>query len=1833
MSDALLQLLLRQAEAGEVPDPLLLADLAWLHARMLGQPVEGGPPDRQDDALPADDKPHADDPEQMDDTEHPDDTADQRPGDQDGRSPSPTAKENAPTTAPQPDRQRARARVPALRQEAPPLALSEALRPLVQRRARPTSGALDDVATLERFARTGFLHPVYAQEREKRLRLAIVVDRSRTMEPWAYLLPPLLRVLKWQRAFREVSVWGLDASADPRVAKGLRDPPTSPPETLADPTGQQLVLVLSDLLGSGWWTGTVPGALRSLGRHGPVLILSVLPPTLLRRTAVRRALPGHLHSLGALTPLAHHRWAPLRRRHQRADPVPVPVLSFSPEALGQWARQLASGGALRAADWVAGTAPRPPQDAAQRVERFQAASSEDARLLAGLVAMSPALSLPMVRYIRQIALPQAGPEVEAELWMGGLFVPAGASHDFAPGVRARLLDAAPLEVALDLLTRVGEKLGHSNAPWAKVLADPEALAATDLDPVVAEVLGRLGGVFAGAVEREAGRPPPAHDADEHEVSEEHSPEDEDLTALRSRLAQLLDTTFPSYGEREAMWNLFSVPLIPQTIGAETLVAVAASARETPIEGLLELVRYAAWMRPEAEDLSALTAELGAHLPLTAEPAAPMTLVVRWGEVPEDWPAIRDALQRAGVVPPLRIALGASEDWRALLSEAAHPGSVVLVLGGSGWLGFDPTTPTQAMPSPAELAMACARGATVMALLAPDQSPGISLLKVWEARVEPSEDPVTKARAVAERWLHSLGMTAVAQGFLVHDALIDRGIDALVEGTEADQVLALVRRGLGPDLLLFALLRFGDAAWIGRWQGVARGRSPVRLAPQAWATLSAEEVEALAAHDVMEQTEWGVLLVATRADAPLAAMAARVTRWINETGRGGEVGVAGIRLDALLSWTERPYGEVLHLIGPLPATEEWELLEQRVPQVGPALVLFEGLLPDEGGPIESLDAFLGEDTLPVALSEGTEALREALAPTYKVLLNGGTPRDAFFAFKDEVGRADTVFDDAMDAHEEPPFPIAVEDGGDVEDDDGAETETETEEETPPPPTPPPIGLSADRAVLAFEAFNFGPREKFRLHHDGAVEEVTFQSPWRWEESAQIRDNLYTRGDPRELEQRARLLTRSLPQEVQGQLGRDIRQLLISTGSSSVAAQLLPWELLEMRGFGTFAAGEGNAIVRVLRDARWRPPAEGPEPCALFLWSDAGGSLDVHQHRNALESGPLPVVEVDQVTPKKLASVLADLRRQGRTPWLVHVLCHTSSDSEETWMTWGDSAPTPTSPSHLGELFEPHPAPALLSLAIPNPDLQGQGNSLLLARLVEQLGVPAVGPLHQLGSWSLIRIIGAILQVWREGGSIVEMSTAARMQQDIGGKRGARLALFLPGGAPGTEAPGPEPETPTESEDAEPFRPPSWLSEGTQFLSDPSGNPNDLRVQRWGVIVPEGEEGEALLDAIRPLIAAREEEQGAYAEVLRLPVDGGGQPEAIARWFRTLQHRDLPRYLTLVGTPDRLPFMVERILPAETFVGRIAFDELDAYRFYAERILHMERTDRPTTGEPPIRVHAVQDGSRALGAANEYLVRPLRADLSERAVVTGDDLTLLEALPRAAQEARQGVLLSISQGRGAPPREGWADPAAQRRLQGALKARGSNEWLTASSVAEGSWVEAGAWIAFAAYAAGTLDRDTIVLQTRGWRDLKEAANMERTFLKGVPLDPAGFIAPLPQAALLNPAGPLVFIGALNQVTDVAFRDYANNRTPAYQPIMALLRALADGRRAGVAMSPLRSEAERLNADLMHDHDREARALARGNPFEVDTHWRAYTWMRSQALSDFILLGDPAVRLTSP
>lgn len=366
-------------------------------------------------------------------------------------------------------------------------ALSRALRPLGRRRPRGRESGLDVDATVELYARTGELTPVFAAQPERWFRLDLVVDVSPSMQVWREVADDLHTLLQRLGAFSTVRRWSLRPG--PGAAPVLLGPGggAAAPARLLDPQGRTLVLVLSDCVGDGWHAPGTWRMLRDWTRSTATVLLNPLPRTLWPYTG----LDGPLVPLAARARGARSADLPaavgdgLRHLLAAAYPevtgpwLPCPVAEISAPAAGAWAGTLmATGeGVCEGVLIPPGGRPPDPEDEDPEdedpyaypypypyplppvaepellVDAFRRISSPQARRLAVLCSPQSELSLPVLRAVQAAMEPASGVTVLAELVVSDLFehVPGTESGElrlrFRPGVREELRTSLSAEDA------------------------------------------------------------------------------------------------------------------------------------------------------------------------------------------------------------------------------------------------------------------------------------------------------------------------------------------------------------------------------------------------------------------------------------------------------------------------------------------------------------------------------------------------------------------------------------------------------------------------------------------------------------------------------------------------------------------------------------------------------------------------------------------------------------------------------------------------------------------------------------------------------------------------------------------------------------------------------------------------------------------------------------------------------------------------------------------------------------------------------------------------------------------------------------------------------------------------------------------------------------------------------------------------------------------------------------------------------------------------------------------------------------------------------------------
>ena len=423
------------------------------------------------------------------------------------------------------------------------------------------------------------------------------------------------------------------------------------------------------------------------------------------------------------------------------------------------------------------------------------------------------------------------------------------------------------------------------------------------------------------------------------------------------------------------------------------------------------------------------------------------------------------------------------------------------------------------------------------------------------------------------------------------------------------------------------------------------------------------------------------------------------------------------------------------------------------------------------------------------------------------------------------------------------------------------------------------------------------------------------------------------------------------------------------------------------------------------------------------------------------------------------------------------------------------------------------------------------------------------------------------------------------------------------------------------------------------------PDDLERQRWGVIAPAGDAGDRLLDAIAPLLERRRRQQGrvpVYRVPARMTMD-----EA-ARWKKRVFRSgadvddDLPRYQLIIGDLDQVPLAVQQIQATDGFVGRIAFDDLDGYRAYADKVIRWEDRPAPAANGHAI-LHAVRDGTAATRRGHEALIAPAADILRTRRAagdvrygelrVTGSERPAPDELWAAAAADRPAVLLSLSHGVGVP-RAGTSEAtrggaARQRREQGALSF-GRGGAVTGADVAGRGLLPGGMWLAVACFGAGTAETSDY----RHWLDTLRRTGHAGSEIEHV-LDTLAherpFVAAVPKAALADPRGPLAFVGHVDLAWTYSFFDLDDRPRRRPGRIAGVIQALLNRHRAGVAMRRLLRFFAEVNTELTALQDAQVRAGPGSRAAADDERARrGHLWMLRQDLAGYVLLGDPAVRL---
>lgn len=399
-----------------------------------------------------------------------------------------------------------------------------------------------------------------------------------------------------------------------------------------------------------------------------------------------------------------------------------------------------------------------------------------------------------------------------------------------------------------------------------------------------------------------------------------------------------------------------------------------------------------------------------------------------------------------------------------------------------------------------------------------------------------------------------------------------------------------------------------------------------------------------------------------------------------------------------------------------------------------------------------------------------------------------------------------------------------------------------------------------------------------------------------------------------------------------------------------------------------------------------------------------------------------------------------------------------------------------------------------------------------------------------------------------------------------------------------------------------------------------NPMDLADSGWGVLFAQSDERAGqMYEALRPLLKRRQDQAGVrYREYSG--DDGyltGGSALGFLKRFGTIPGPanpvKIPCYILLVGSPEQIPYEFQYELDHQRAVGRLHFDRIEDYAQYARAVVEAEEAATLRSSRKVAFFGPRHDAGTEI--SNDGLLRPLidsmlaRSDCRVRCLL-GEGATKTElknlltdgAVPDLLFTAGHGVLYRSGHERqfshqGALVCQDWPGkiaPKPEHVFAGLdLDANASLKGLLA--------------FLFACNSAGAPHLNDF------FSDVADPRTVA----------PHPFVSSLAQRLLGQ--GALAVIGHVEQVWQCSFLwEEAGYQTEVF---VETLKRLLDGAPVGWALEPINQRHTDLEAclsRLLQDH-------YRGLP--VHEREIAELWTASRDARNYVIVGDPAVRLFTP
>lgn len=403
-----------------------------------------------------------------------------------------------------------------------------------------------------------------------------------------------------------------------------------------------------------------------------------------------------------------------------------------------------------------------------------------------------------------------------------------------------------------------------------------------------------------------------------------------------------------------------------------------------------------------------------------------------------------------------------------------------------------------------------------------------------------------------------------------------------------------------------------------------------------------------------------------------------------------------------------------------------------------------------------------------------------------------------------------------------------------------------------------------------------------------------------------------------------------------------------------------------------------------------------------------------------------------------------------------------------------------------------------------------------------------------------------------------------------------------------------------------------------------NLKDLKSTGWGIIFAKGDPLEpAIREAMTPLLDLRCAQSSAESTNRYKEYSGERGYIAGERKQNFLERAGLgpgpvepdqvPYYLLIVGSPEQIPYSFQYQLDVPCAVGRIHFDTVEEYAYYAQSVVDAERK-LPERPRKVVLFGAEHDPLTEISVGE--LLKPLQKELQRRA-----DWELETFWGQNASKARLSNLLGgedtpsllFTAGHGVGFRCGIP---RQRMSQGSLLCQDwpgqghlatPDHYFSAEDLSSSAQLRGLISLHFACYSAGTPVFD----------DFSKDGGRSQ-------ISPEAFVACLPKKMLSHPAGgALAVVGHVDQACQSSFLwNKAGSQVHAFADCLFRLQEHFP---VGAALEPLNRRYAELAADL----------LCTSESLEWHPELKDEVTFLQTACRDarnYVIVGDPAVRLPS-